>query len=161
MHTSNIYQHIYCCAKNMNAIIFMCVFTCNMFLNTQKLSSASRFSFKKFFVTLSVPEAKLLILFCFYWIAISLILHTVSFVIRNGDRALEKAQDFVLCSAGGYREECRPLEENLVDGNTIAGMVLVVTMNLFLTSASWANLFFLIQYQDLKILFRRLSNIGK
>jgi len=40
-------------------------------------------------------------------------------------------------------------------------VVLVMTMNLLLTSASWANLFFMIQYQDLKILFRRLSNIGK
>jgi len=156
MH-KHLQEHLYMCI-NFHVVYLLANLQCN-FLNTQKPSRSTRFSFKKFFLTLSVPEAKLLILFFFYWIVTVLITNTISFVIRNSDRALEKALDFIICSAGGYRTECRMLEENLVDGNTIAGVVLVIVMNTMLTSASWANLFFLIQIQDLKALFKRLSNI--
>ena len=125
-------------------------------MNLQHSTTTTASSFKKFFITLSVPEAKLLILFFFYWTAIILVTHAISFVIRKSDSALEKVEDFVICSVGGYRPECIPLRENLVDGNTIIGLVLVILMNTLLAFASWANLFFVIQSAELKALFKGL-----
>jgi len=107
--------------------------------------------------TFSVPEIKLLILFCYYWITIITLTNSLSFMLRNFDHFRKDFSIFIACSAGGYRAQCMPLARRLTDGATDV-LILTIISNVLFAFVSWANLVFVIQIADLKVLFNKLIN---
>jgi len=63
--------------------------------------------------------------------------------------------NYISCSLGGYRTECIPLEEKVLDGDTVVVTLLMIS-NTLLALASWANLFFIIRFADLKALLNKV-----
>lgn len=68
---------------------------------------------------------------------------------------MQDVVNFVICSIGGYRTECEPLEEKVLKGDTV-GVTFLLVSDTLLAFASWANLFFVIQFADLKYLVNKM-----
>jgi len=114
-------------------------------------------SFKKFiFAAFSVAEIKLLIVFFYYWINIVLFTNSHSLFLRRFSRIVEQTHSFVACSAGGYRPECDPLKEELMQGETTVFLILHwISLTLF-ACISWVNLFFAVNISDVKAILNKL-----
>ena len=84
-----------------------------------------------------------------------LITNSFSYVLRNSNGVMQDLFNYISCSLGGYRTECIPSEEKVLDGDTV-GVTLLIISDTLLALASWVNLFFIIQFADLKILFNKV-----
>ena len=105
----------------------------------------------------TVAEIKLLILFCYYWITIVLLTNGIGSFIRNFDHYIDDdISAFVSCSAGGYKENCEPLAEKMIQISPT--LVLNWIANIMFAFITWANLLFVVRMSDLKAWFNKLFN---
>lgn len=113
--------------------------------------------FKFKIIRFNASEFKLLVLFCYYWITILIrvIFHGLLLRNRNRDLANKYLLDYTSCSFGGYRDECRVFEEQLRE-ETIVLLVIGHISTMFLSLVNLINLFFVIQFSDIKERFKRL-----
>jgi len=109
----------------------------------------------------SVAEIKILIVFCYYWIAIISLTNFISFQLRNANNFADDFSSYISCTAGGYKFECEPLKDNLMNGEANLGLALYWIGFTFLATISWANLFFVIQVSDLKALIKKSKTFWK
>jgi len=116
------------------------------------------FSLRKLICSsLSVAEIKLLSLFCYYSITMIFVANSISFMTRNlGHFIEEDLSDFITCSAGGFKPQCTPLEERLMEGDVTTSTILNGISAMLLILITWANLLFVIQLSDLKALYNKL-----
>ena len=117
---------------------------------------------KKFLLAaFSVAEIKLLIVFCYYWIAIISLTNFISYHLRNVNNFSEDLASYISCTAGGYKSECEPLKDNLMNGKANVSLALYWIAFTFLATTSWANLFFVIQVSDLNALIKKSKTFWK
>jgi len=107
------------------------------------------------FSSYSIPEAKLIILFSYYGIAIILLLIHLVVTLRSNDTAVENISSLTLCSAGGYRMECDKFRDTL-HSNLIPAIVFDLISTLFISFANIINLLYVLQYEDIKEAFKKV-----
>jgi len=109
----------------------------------------------------SVAEIKLLIVFCYYWLATVSLTNFISFLLRNANNFSEDLASYISCAAGGYKPECEPLKDNFMSGEANISLGLYWIAFTFLATTSWVNLFFVIQLSDLKALIKAMFKKSK
>ena len=110
---------------------------------------------KLVFTGFKTSEFKLWVLFLYYWITI-LIRATFSVVLlRNMDHISQHLSDYIFCSFGGYRDECRIFQEQL-QNDAVLWLVVDCISILLLSFVNLFNLFFVIQFSDVKASFKKL-----
>ena len=87
-----------------------------------------------------------------------LITHSFSYLLRASNGSLQDLFDFIICSIGGYRTECIPSEERVQEGDMI-GVTLLLISHTSLSFVSWGNLFFVIQFSDLKTFVNKVKSV--
>ena len=101
------------------------------------------------FTSYSIPETKLIILFSYHGITITLLLIDLIVTLRSSDVTVENISSFTLCSAGGYRTECEKYRENL-NSDLTPSIVFDLIFTLFLSFANIINLLYVLQHKDIK-----------
>ena len=76
--------------------------------------------------------------------------------LRVIDSAAENIMKFVLCSAGGYKMECDVFRDRL-HKNLTPSIVSGLIATLFLSFVNITNLLYVIQFQDVKKAFKKLT----
>lgn len=75
-------------------------------------------------------------------------------ILRSNDTVVENISNFTTCSAGGYRTECDVYRENL-NNNLTPTIVFDLISTLFLSFVNIVNLFYVLQYRDIKEAFKK------
>ena len=112
------------------------------------------------FARFSTSEFKLWILFLYYWIAILTRLIFIALLLRSTDNINKYLDEYIYCSVGGYRDECRVYEKQLQE-ETIPLLIMSYTSTLLMSFAHLINLFFVIQFSDAKETLKRLFSRQK
>ena len=104
----------------------------------------------------STPETKLLILFSYYTITIVILLIHLVINLWIIDDAAETVVKFIFCSAGGYKTECNVFKDRLhkiLTPSIVSGL----TTTLLLSFINIVHLVYVIQFQDIKKVFKKLT----
>lgn len=107
------------------------------------------------FTGFRTSEFKLWILFLYYWIIILSRLNFIAVSLRNTDNTNKYLDDYIFCSLGGYKDECRVYEEQLQE-ETVALLVMSYISTVLLSFVHLINLFFVIPFSDAKETLKRL-----
>ena len=107
------------------------------------------------FVRFRTLEFKLWILFLYYWIAILVQLISIAVSLQKTDAINKYLGDYILCSLGGYRDECRVYNEQLQD-ETLLPLVVNYIATVLLSFTHLINLFFEIPFANAKKRLKRL-----
>ena len=103
----------------------------------------------------STPETKLIILFSYYGITITLVLIRFMAILLITNNITENLYNFMLCSAGGHRVECDRYREELND-DLIPFIVFDAISLFFIAFANIVNLLYILQYKDVKDVFQKI-----
>ena len=101
------------------------------------------------------PEFKLWVLFIYYWIAILTRFIFNAILLRDTDCVNQHLNDYIFCSFGGYRDECRVFLEQLQE-ETVDWLVIDCISTLLISFLNLFNLFFVIQFSDVKATLKKL-----
>ena len=107
------------------------------------------------FVRFSTSEFKLWILFWYYWIAILTRLIFTALSLRSSDNINKYLDEYLFCSLGGYRDECR-VYENQLQEETVPLLIMSYISFMLISFAHFINLFFVIQFSDAKETLKKL-----
>ena len=110
---------------------------------------------KLVFTGFKTSEFKLWVLFVYYWITILIRATFNAVLLRNMDHISQPLSDYIFCSFGGYRDECRVFQEQL-QNEAVLWLVIDCISILLISFVNLFNLFFVIQFSDVKAFHRKL-----
>jgi len=104
---------------------------------------------KSFCTRFSTPEIKLFALFWYYIIVVIVLLTHFTEILISADSTVERLQNYITCSIGGYRPECDAYQQRLEDGYR-GSYYLDITALTLVCSVTLSNLTYVLQYYDIK-----------
>jgi len=145
----------------MQQLAYLTEHTCYthiFFLQKHHLESNNITISKIFCLGFSVPEIKLFLLFCYYMLAMLIYFIAVVAHLLATDTVTVSTNRYLVCSAGGDREECekyRLIAENSLIGAISLTMLTVILHSLF----NLSHLLYVIHLPTVKKIIQRFCKL--
>ena len=93
----------------------------------------------------TTAEIKLYLLFFYYGITMFSFITTIATFLRSISSLNKHVEDFIICSAGGYKEECEMYREKAVQSFT-AAYVMITIAGILISLLNFSHLMFVVNF---------------
>ena len=150
------YKHAYMLIRTTCLHVYTYQIICmNLFLQNHHLKSNNIAFSKVFCLGFSVPEIKLFLLFCYYMLTMLIYFITVVAHLLATDTLTASTNKYLVCSAGGDREQCEEHRER-AEASLIGAISLTMLIVILYSLVNLSHLVYVIHFPTVKKTIQRL-----
>ena len=119
------------------------------FIQQHHLKSYNITVSKVFCLGCSAAEGKLSVLFCYYSLVVLLYFIATMILVTASDEFISNLVEYLICSAGGYRNECKEHKERAVQ-SLATGFVLLTGTTILFSFINLAHFMYIVRFHAVK-----------